>query len=737
MSTGDNHDEPRQAPPTTTPRYRRPPGIPTMSEPTTTLLTGPGDPRTTPRSTAERTHPADIHHAQQPGHSGPIQLQPPRMGQLAQPSDHLLRVPFEVNGRPTLALIDTGASQVFIHPSLVPPGTFRPHQGELRLATTTHNGRMMGHADVKVSLRELTTPVTAVVVGDLGEELVLRQPWLEEHEAVLEMGPAKINVRRTERFVVYAVGQTPSPSGPTITLDDLHHDVPPEFRSAINKVLHERRGVFATAEPLRRTTVAEHSIPTTTDTPIYESPRGYGYKEQRIIREQVTEMLHSGVIEPSNSPFNACIVLAPKRDGTLRFCTDFRPLNAVTISAPPQQISIETAVSGLGRARVFSTLYLKSGYWQVPIKHQDREKTAFTVPDGRRFQYRAMPFGLKCAPATFQAMMTRVLGGYLGQFALAYLDDVIVFSETWEDHCRHLALVLERLATHHLTANPAKCHLGTEEVEFLGHRVNVEGSQPQTGHLQKIATAEAPRTRKQLQRFIGLINWLRVYIPDFSRVIAPLTDLLSPQRHYHWGSDAQRAFEEVKSAFTRCHTLARIDPERPLILQTDASALGLPDALSWQPSDQHEVIDVEEWEDMLPPGPNTEHLSPVNTCLRITTDANQTDPPPDTATDVDQRVMTAQRQSTEMTRRRQQAEDELHPTWRDQDGRIMHRALGVAGSWKTYVPPEAREAVLRFYHDHDLAGHPGTDQTRHAVSQHYHWPGVARDVREYVRECEV
>ncbi|XP_063232342.1 uncharacterized protein LOC134536539 [Bacillus rossius redtenbacheri] len=90
-----------------------------------------------------------------------------------------------------------------------------------------------------------------------------------------------------------------------------------------------------------------------------------------------------------------------------------------------------------------------------------------------------------------------------------------------------------------------------------------------------------------------------------------------------------------------------------------------------------------------------------------------------------------------MTRRRQQAEDELHPTWRDQDGQIMHRALGVAGSWKTYVHPKAREAVLRFYHDHDLAGHPGTDQTRHAVSQHYHWPGKARDVREYVRECEV
>ncbi|XP_063235073.1 uncharacterized protein LOC134537785 [Bacillus rossius redtenbacheri] len=467
----------------------------------------------------------------------------------------------------------------------------------------------------------------------------------------------------------------------------------------------------------------------------------------------------------------ASIMLASKKDGTSRFCVDFRPLNAVTVSTPPPQISVEAAVASLGRARVFSTLDLKSGYWQVPIRCGDRKKTAFTVPDGRRIQFRAMPFGLKCAPATFQSMMTRVLEGYIGRFTLAYLDDVIVYSESWEDHCRHLALVMERLATNHLTANPAKCHLGTTEVEFLGHVVNAEGNWPQIGHLRQIAMAEVPRTRKQLQRFVGLINWLRSYIPNFSQTIVPLTDLLSPQIHYRWGEPAQAAFNAIQEAFTQCHTLARIDPDRPLVLQTDTSALGtgavlyqvdgagdrqvvnyasakfghaerryhknqLPDLLSRDPDGGQEVLDDDEWDDILPPACASSTGTAGHVCAHITVNGEGAEAPPNTEADVERHVLTTQHRSPDADRRRERASDDGHPTWRIQDGRVMNRPPGVTGAWRTYVPPEARETVLVFYHNHDLAGHPGTDQTSRAVGQYYHWPRMSRDVRNYVRECE-
>ncbi|XP_063233722.1 uncharacterized protein LOC134537331 [Bacillus rossius redtenbacheri] len=511
---------------------------------------------------------------------------------------------------PADALIDTGASAVFVRPDLVPPGALHPDDGELRLATTAHAGRMQGRADVEID-----------------------------------------------------------------------------------------------------------------------------------------DMLQSGVIEPSHSRYNACIVLASKKDGTSRFCVDFRPLNAVTVSTPPPQISFEAAVASLGRARVFSTLDLKSGYWQVPIRCRDRKKTAFT------------------------SMMTRVLEGYIGRFTLAYLDNIIVYSESWEDHCRHLALVMERFATNHLTANPAKCHLGTTEVEFLGHVVNAEGNRPQIGHLRQIAMAEVPRTRKQLQRFVGLINWLRSYIPNFSQTIVPLTDLLSPQIRYRWGEPAQAAFKTIQEAFTQCHTLARIDLDRPLVLQTDASALGtgavlyqvdgagdrqvvdyasakfgraerryhknqLPDLLSRDPDGGQEVLDDDEWDDILPPARASSTGAAEHACAHITVNGEGAEAPPNTEADVERRVLTAQHRSPNADRRRERASDDGHPTWQIQDGRVMNRPPGVTEAWRTYVFPEVRETVLVFYHDHDLAGYPGTDQTSQAIGQYYHWPGMSRDVRDYVRECE-
>ncbi|XP_063236128.1 uncharacterized protein LOC134538625 [Bacillus rossius redtenbacheri] len=485
---------------------------------------------------------------------------PPHLYQLTRPRDSLLRIPVVVDGRAVAALVDTKASLVFVAPHLVQSGKLQPQQAELQLATNTRPGLTVGRATLQVSIRGYITTVIALVVKDLREEIVLGQPWLAEQDVVIETKATRVHIGTQERLAVYAVESLPARAKEAVTLHQILHDVPLEYRAAVDHVLAERKEIFTVSDPLSRTTVTEHHIPTTHNNPVYEPPRGYGFREQRAIREQVAEMHRDGVIEPSNSRYNACIVLAPKTDGSLRFCVDFWPLNTITVSAPPPQISVENAVVGLVRATVFSTLDLKSGYWQFPIRTEDREKTTFTIPDGRKFQFRAMPFGLNCAPATFQGMMTCVLEGYVDRFALAYLHDVIIFSETWEEHIGHLTLVIDHLATQHLTVAHHKCHIGTQEIEFLGHVVSAAGNRAQAGHLKKIAEAEVPRTRKQLQRFVGLINWLRCYVPNFSRTIAPLMDLLLPQSRYRWNDHAQRAFEEVKLAFTQCHKLTQGKP---------------------------------------------------------------------------------------------------------------------------------------------------------------------------------
>lgn len=228
-------------------------------------------------------------------------------------------------------------------------------------------------------------------------------------------------------------------------------------------------------------------------------------------------MLADGVIEPSNSPYSSPVVLIPKKDNKeFRFCVDYRQINAITADEPTPLPIIHETLRDIGCAKIFSTLDLKSGYWQIEMHPDSKQYTAFSTPDGGNFQFCVLPFGLKTAPSTFQKLMSQeVLVGYIRKFAMVYLDDVIVYSDTWEDHLRHLSLVFERLRQHHLTCAPEKCEFGASKIEYLGHIITSEGNIPQPQHLGDLHAMPPPQTRKQLRRFLGLCNWIRDYIPKF------------------------------------------------------------------------------------------------------------------------------------------------------------------------------------------------------------------------------
>ncbi|XP_063217106.1 uncharacterized protein LOC134527946 [Bacillus rossius redtenbacheri] len=510
-SPGNSQSPTRSGVRTTVPLAKTLPTAP-LSPPTNLARMAVAD---TPRSSSNAAR-ATAPHAASPGDvqalSGAAaapavrEAEPASLGRLGSDGAALLRVPVRLNGRPIHALVDPAATHSYVVAHLVEEGSCQPEREEVLLTTEGASAPTSGRAQVNIEIRNQCSRITCLVMRNLREDLILGLPWLIQEEASINVSEGKLHVGRQGRRMVYCVGrpQTPVPHTP-IRLAEIRNEVPQEYQELFEDVLAQQPGVFATTDLLRRTTVAEHSIPTKPHTPIFVKPHGFGTKERQVIQEQIDEMLQNGIIEPSEGPYNSRVVMARKKDGTLRFCVNFKAINSVTILAPPPLINITDALAGLGDATIFSSLDLKSGYWRVPLRPADRPKTAFTAPDGRRFQF-----------------------------------------------CR--------LARDGLTFAPHKCRLGARELQFLGHLVNAEGCRPLPEHLDLIAAKQAPRTRKQLQRLL---------------VTAPMTDFLSPKTKYRWTAEADHALNTVKRLFRESHTLARLRPDEPLYLQTDASQVGM------------------------------------------------------------------------------------------------------------------------------------------------------------------
>ena len=290
---------------------------------------------------------------------------------------------------------------------------------------------------------------------------------------------------------------------------------------------------------------------------------------------QVQQMLSSKVIRPSNSPWASPVVMVRKKDGSLRFCVDFRQLNAATIKDTHPLPRIDDLLDALRGAKWFSTLDLKSGYWQVPISEQDKEKTAFRTSSGQLFEFNQVPFGLCNAPATFSRLMDRVLAGLHWETCLFYLDDIIVLSSTWEEHLARLREVFERLRHAKLKLGAAKCTFAAKEVSYLGHRVTEEGLLPDPSLLAAIRDIPPPKTATEVCSFLGLAGYYRRYVKGFAAIAASLHALTRKDAVFHWSEDCQNAFDQLKTRLTTSPITAFPDFSQEFRLYTDASTAGL------------------------------------------------------------------------------------------------------------------------------------------------------------------
>ena len=352
--------------------------------------------------------------------------------------------------------------------------------------------------------------------------------------------------------------------------------------SQLRSLVDEFSDVFALSDAeLGCTGLIKHCIDTGSHPPIKQQPYRTPIIRRAVVSRMVDNMREQGIIKPSVSPWASPIVLVPKKDGTYRFCVDYRRLNAATKKDVYPLPRIDDILDTLGDANYFSSLDLASGYWQVELDSESRQKPAFTTYRGL-YEFVRMPFGLCNAPATFQRLMQTVLAGLEWRTCFVYLDDILVVSRSFDEHLQHLNEVFVRLRQAGLRLKPRKCNLLRDEVPFLGHVISTKGVRPDPAKIEKVQCYPVPTDATQVRQFLGLASYYRRFMPAFAKISAPLRALITKHAIFQWTVECEKAFCELKRLLTTAPVLAypRFGPDRSFILETDASGVGLGAVLS-------------------------------------------------------------------------------------------------------------------------------------------------------------
>ncbi|UYV67564.1 hypothetical protein LAZ67_5001228 [Cordylochernes scorpioides] len=326
--------------------------------------------------------------------------------------------------------------------------------------------------------------------------------------------------------------------------------------------------------PIKPTSTVKHKINTGDQSPIKQRPYRVAPSERRLIQDEVNKMIENHILKPSESPWSSPVILVRKKDGTWRFCVDYRRLNKITKKDVYPLPRIDDALDSLAGSSYFSTMDLRSGYWQIEVDEKDREKTAFITPDGL-YEFQVMPFGLCNAPATFERMIDSVLGSLKWNMCLCYLDDIVVYAPTFEEHLRRLQLVLSCIQKAGLSLNHKKCLFGSRRIKILGHLVDANGIHPDPDKVEAVSKFPRPRNISELKSFLGLCSYYRRFIENFADKARSLHDLLKTEKQFYWDAAQEKAFEVLKTALISEPVLGHFDESADTHLHTDASGHGI------------------------------------------------------------------------------------------------------------------------------------------------------------------
>lgn len=329
-----------------------------------------------------------------------------------------------------------------------------------------------------------------------------------------------------------------------------------------SEVLNRWKHIFSTSfTDIGRTDLVKHEIKLTDNIPVKEPYRRIPPGMYEEVRQHLKEMLEAGAIRKSQSSYCSNVVLVKKSDGSLRFCIDLRKLNNKTIKDAYTLPRVEETIDTLIGSKYFTKLDLRSGYWQVEIKEEDKHKTAFSLGPLGFYECNRMAFGLTNAPATFQRLMETCMGDLHLRECLIFLDDILVFSQSFDDHLKRLEGVFEKLEKHNLKLKPSKCEFFMSEVKYLGHIVSEEGVKTDPDKIEALKSWPVPRNIKELRSFLGFTGYYRRFIKDYARVVHPLTELLAGHSTAK-GKNKENYVDKLKKRLDYAYKVARANTER-------------------------------------------------------------------------------------------------------------------------------------------------------------------------------
>uniref|UniRef100_A0A3B3D3I6 Gypsy retrotransposon integrase-like protein 1 n=1 Tax=Oryzias melastigma TaxID=30732 RepID=A0A3B3D3I6_ORYME len=494
----------------------------------------------------------------------------------------------------TTAMIDSGAAGNFIdlafsHANAIPLLSCEP-----RVAVSALDGRPLGsgrikfltpdiHLNIKdnhhevIRLFAIDSPHCAVILG---------LPWLETHDPTIIWSSKELSFESNscqnhhsshqnaapQRLLVRQVATAKVAEHESVTTRDF---LPPQYGD-LREAFSQRNATRL--PPHRPYDCAIELLPGATPTRGRVFP--LSQPETEAMQKYIQEELQKGFIRPSTSPASAGFFFVKKKDGGLRPCIDFRSLNDITVKYRYPLPLVPSALEQLRQARFFTKLDLRNAYNLIRIREGDEWKTAFSTTSGH-YEYLVMPFGLCNAPSVFQVFVNDVFRDMLQSHVIVYVDDILVYSATFEEHVAHVRQVLKRLIDNNLYIKGEKCEFHTTSTAFLGYVISPQGVAMDQGKVDAVLQWPQPKTVKELQRFLGFANFYRRFIRGFSSVAAPLTDLLKgATKTLRWTSKASSAFEVLKSRFSQSPILRHPDPNVQFIVEVDASNTGVGAVLS-------------------------------------------------------------------------------------------------------------------------------------------------------------
>lgn len=485
------------------------------------------------------------------------------------------------------ALIDSGATSTVVSKEVA-----------LRISSSEEWGKALSHVSMmdgtivkpagrlvaKLTLGNgIVEDCPMVIVEGVADGVLLGANALKALSARMDYGSGELVVKEGSVWINAQMGKPES--GPELCQEG--YEVPQKGQEenegadlsdvgpvSLAGVLEEMKMVFDDSTPggvgIGSSLTTRHHIPLKSNEPVVEPLRRTSLKQVQEIDRQVEVMLKQGVIERTKSEYASPVVLARKKDGSWRFCVDYRKLNEITEKDRYPLPRIDDILDQLRSARLMSKIDLRSGYWQIPVAEEDRHKTAFRTKKGT-FRFIRMPFGLTGAPATFQRAMDECLETLIGKTCFVYLDDIVIFSNEEGNHARDVLEVLMRLKEAGFTARRDKCTFGMKQIQLLGHLVGNGELLPDSDKVKAVMELEAPRNAKGLRSFLGSVGYFRRFIEGFAGIAFPLTELIRKEASWKWEKAHQTAFELLRGRLSSAPILKLPDFGKSYVVRSDAS----------------------------------------------------------------------------------------------------------------------------------------------------------------------